>query len=125
MAASVRAAVEGGLRVYAECGGMLYLSMIGAIGLKWEMTKRLQRFGYVTVTDADGYLTWDTEHWSHLQGNKFIRTYELGGRTLRDFTHFNIYDMAEEFAGTMDRTFGQGASVALNIRPQGAAELRL
>ena len=49
------------------------------------------------VTDADGYLTWDTEHWSHLQGNKFIRTYELGGRTLRDFTHFNIYDMAEEF----------------------------
>jgi len=55
MAASVRAAVEGGLRVYAECGGMLYLSMIGAIALKWEMTKRLQRFGYVTVTDGDGY----------------------------------------------------------------------
>ena len=27
-----------------------------------------------------------------------LRTYELGGRTLRDFTHFNIYDMAEEFA---------------------------
>ena len=50
------------------------------------------------VTDADGYLTWDTEHWSHLQGSKFIRTYELQGRTLRDFTHFNIYDMAEEFA---------------------------
>ena len=38
-----------------------------------------------------------TEHWSHLQGNKFIRTYELEGRTLRDFTHFSIYDMAEEF----------------------------
>lgn len=55
MAASVRAAVEGGLRVYAECGGMLYLSMIGAIPLKWEMTKRLQRFGYVTVADGDGY----------------------------------------------------------------------
>ncbi len=49
------------------------------------------------VTDADGYLTWDTEHWSHLQGSKFIRTYELKGRTLRDFTHFNIYDMADEF----------------------------
>jgi len=55
MAASVRAAVEGGLRVYAECGGMLYLSMIGALPLKWEMTGRLQRFGYVTVTDGDGY----------------------------------------------------------------------
>ncbi len=49
------------------------------------------------VTDEDGYLTWDTEHWSHLQGSRFIRTYELGGRTLRDFTHFNIYDMATEF----------------------------
>ena len=55
MVASVRSAIEGGLRVYAECGGMLYLSMIGAIGLKWEMTGRLQRFGYVTVTDGDGY----------------------------------------------------------------------
>lgn len=55
MAASVRDAVAGGLRVYAECGGMLYLSMIGAMPLKWEMTKRLQRFGYVTVTDGDGY----------------------------------------------------------------------
>lgn len=55
MAASVRGAVEGGLRVYAECGGMLYLAMIGALPLKWEMTGRLQRFGYVTVTDGDGY----------------------------------------------------------------------
>lgn len=55
MAASVRDAVAGGLRVYAECGGMLYLSMIGAMPLRWEMTKRLQRFGYVTVTDGDGY----------------------------------------------------------------------
>lgn len=55
MTASMREAIEGGMRVYAECGGMLYLSMIGAIDLKWEMTNRLQRFGYVTVTDGDGY----------------------------------------------------------------------
>ncbi len=55
MAASVRGAVEAGLPVYAECGGMLYLSMIGAIPLRWRMTDRLQRFGYVTVTDADGF----------------------------------------------------------------------
>lgn len=55
MAASMREAIEGGMRVYAECGGMLYLSMIDAIDLKWEMTNRLQRFGYVTVTDGDGY----------------------------------------------------------------------
>jgi len=49
------------------------------------------------VTDEDGYLTWDVEHWSSLQKNKFVRTYELQGRTLRDFTHYNIYDMATEF----------------------------
>ena len=55
MAEAVRGAVEGGLRVYAECGGMLYLAMIGAIPLSWHMTTRLQRFGYVTVTDGDGY----------------------------------------------------------------------
>ena len=43
------------MRVYAECGGMLYLAMIGAIPVKWRMTDRLQRFGYVTVSDGDGY----------------------------------------------------------------------
>ena len=55
MVQSVKSAVESGLRVYAACGGMLYLSMIGAIPVKWHMTERLQRFGYVTVTDGDGY----------------------------------------------------------------------
>lgn len=47
--------------------------------------------------DVDGYVSWDTEFWSHLDGDKFIRTYELEGRALREFTHFNIYDMANEF----------------------------
>lgn len=55
MAAAIRNAVERGVRVYAECGGMLYLSMIGALPLSWHMTGRLQRFGYVTVADGDGY----------------------------------------------------------------------
>jgi len=55
MVGAVKNAVEGGMKVYAECGGMLYLSMIGAIPVKWHMTERLQRFGYVTVTDGDGY----------------------------------------------------------------------
>lgn len=54
MAASVKTAVEGGLRCYAECGGMLYLAMIGALPLRWRMTGRLRRFGYVTVVDGDG-----------------------------------------------------------------------
>lgn len=48
-------------------------------------------------TDEDGYVSWDVEFWSHLNGNKFIRTYALKGQTLREYTHFNIYDMATEF----------------------------
>ena len=54
MVESVKRAVEGGLKTYAECGGMLYLAMIGALPIRWRMTDRLQRFGYVTVADRDG-----------------------------------------------------------------------
>lgn len=64
MAGSVRAAIEGGLRCYAECGGMLYLAMIGALPLSWRMTPRLQRFGYVTVTDGSG-LTFPAHEFHH------------------------------------------------------------
>lgn len=49
------------------------------------------------VFDDDGYVSWDVEFWSHLEGDKFIRTYALNGKTLREFTHFNIYDMATQF----------------------------
>lgn len=48
-----------------------------------------------------------------------------GGGFAGTTLNFVPLDMAEEFAGTMDRTFGQGASVVLNIRPLGAAELKL
>ena len=55
MADAIRSAAAGGLRIYAECGGMLYLAMLGVLPLRWRMTDRLQRFGYVTVTDRDGF----------------------------------------------------------------------
>ncbi len=51
--------------------------------------------------DEDGYMSWDVEFWSYLDNNKFIRTYAMNGRTLREFNRFNIYDMATEF--DMDR----------------------
>lgn len=54
MVESVKRAIGGGLKTYAECGGMLYLAMIGALPIRWRMTDRLQRFGYVTVADGDG-----------------------------------------------------------------------
>lgn len=66
MLAQLRRALSDGLPCYAECGGLLYLSrgfrlldgervpMVGALPVESEMTQRLQRFGYVYVTDRTG-----------------------------------------------------------------------
>jgi len=61
MRESVRAALEGGLRCYAECGGLMYLcqtidgrAMAGFFPIACRMTEKLQRFGYVNVTDRTG-----------------------------------------------------------------------
>lgn len=57
----LRAALEQGMPCYAECGGLMYLSesidgapMVGFLPLKIRMTDKLQRFGYVMLTDAAG-----------------------------------------------------------------------
>lgn len=54
---SIRAAVLGGLPTIAECGGLLYLhrtldgaEMAGVIDADANLTKKLQPFGYVTLT---------------------------------------------------------------------------
>ena len=61
MLASIRAFVASGKPVYAECGGMIYISqqlttldgvthpMAGILPFTMEMTSRLVQFGYVTV----------------------------------------------------------------------------
>ena len=48
-------------------------------------------------TDDIGYLTWDTEHWSTINGTRFIRCYSLKGRILNDSTGHNIYDLENDF----------------------------
>lgn len=48
-------------------------------------------------TDADGYLTWDIEHWSTIDGRRFIRCYSLDGRVLNESTGHNIYDLRNDF----------------------------
>lgn len=48
-------------------------------------------------TDEDGYLTWDVEHWSSVDGRRFIRCYSLEGRVLSESTGHNIYDLANDF----------------------------
>ncbi|MCP1108763.1 hypothetical protein M2145_000612 [Lachnospiraceae bacterium PF1-21] len=48
-------------------------------------------------SDEDGYLTWDVEHWSSIDGKRFIRTYTLEGRVLSESTGHNIYDLYNDF----------------------------
>nr|WP_312575877.1 hypothetical protein [Sedimentibacter sp.] len=49
------------------------------------------------ITDEDGYLTWDAEHWTTVDSKRFMRCYSLGDRQLRDFTSHNIYDLKNDF----------------------------
>ena len=48
-------------------------------------------------TDGNGYLTWDAENWTTVDGKKFIRCYSLEGRVLSESTGHNIYDLYNEF----------------------------
>ena len=48
-------------------------------------------------TDADGYMSWDVEHWSSIDVKRFIRCYSLEGKVLGESTGHNIYDLENEF----------------------------
>lgn len=49
-------------------------------------------------SDDMGYLTWDAENWTCVDGlQRFMRCYSLGGRVLRDSTTHNVYDMENDF----------------------------
>ena len=48
-------------------------------------------------TDADGYLKWDAENWTSVDGKRFIRCYSLEGRVLGESTGHNIYDLEKQF----------------------------
>ena len=48
-----------------------------------------------------------------------------GGGFAGTTLNFVPLGMVDEFTETMDRAFGSGASIVLNIRPEGAAELKL
>ena len=88
---------------------MLYLSMIGAISLKWEMTKHLQRFGYVTVTDGDGY-AFPAHEFHHsvvtptapletrfevVKGERRYREGYIYKNVLAGYPHIHFYDRPE------------------------------
>ena len=48
-------------------------------------------------SDEDGYLSWDQENWTCVDGKRFIRSYFLGGRALSDYSGYNKYDLKGYF----------------------------
>lgn len=48
-------------------------------------------------TDEDGYLRWDSENWTSIDGKRFIRSYALNGRVLSDYSGYNKYDLKGYF----------------------------
>lgn len=48
-------------------------------------------------SDEDGYLHWDRENWTSVDGKRFIRSYFLDGRALSDYSGYNKYDMKGYF----------------------------
>lgn len=48
-------------------------------------------------SDEDGYLTWDRENWTCVDGRRFVRSYFLEGRALSDYSGYNKYDLQAAF----------------------------
>ena len=48
-------------------------------------------------SDEDGYMSWDRENWTCVDGKRFIRSYFLEGRALSDYSGYNKYDMKGYF----------------------------
>ena len=72
MLQSIKTALESGLHCYAECGGMMLLTqainsvpMVGFFPFECNMTNRLQRFGYVNVTDRANGLQFRAHEFHH------------------------------------------------------------
>ena len=48
-------------------------------------------------TDEDGYMSWNKENWTSVDGKRFIRSYALDERVLSDFSGYNKYDLKGYF----------------------------
>lgn len=111
MKIALKKASDEGMPIYAECGGMMYLTkkmqdlkghayeMVGIFDGQARMTERLQRFGYVNVTlSADTLLG---KKGQVFKGHEFHRSIvEWGRQTL-------VYDVSKESSQT--QTWACGA----------------
>lgn len=78
--------------IYAECGGLYYLSLIGKIPGKMQMRDRLQHFGYAKATaQVDTFLLRAGEtikghlfHYSHWDGTANLYNLEKRGKSIME-----------------------------------------
>jgi cobyrinic acid a,c-diamide synthase len=136
----IRAFTRSGGHIYAECGGLLYLSqqlstvdgdvypMLGILPLKMEMTNKLVDFGYVTVTFTQDCLLGPrgttirghSFHYSRICSDSEVATsyqvdFSLSGKQQREgFTRGNV------LASYIHLHFGANPAVAQHF----AAALR-
>lgn len=48
-------------------------------------------------SDEDGYMTWNAENWTSVDGKRFICSYALDSRVLSDYCAYSKYDMKGYF----------------------------
>ena len=56
-----------------------------------------ERIAEAHKTDEDGYMTWNAENWTSVDGKRFICSYALDARVLSDYCAYNKYDMKGYF----------------------------
>ncbi|MBN1059550.1 cobyrinate a,c-diamide synthase [Clostridium botulinum] len=132
MRKSVKNALNSGVKCYAECGGLMYLTeeidgfkMVGFFNGKSEMTKGLKRFGYCTVNIDEKYLGQEIKINAHefhksdvsLNENKIYNiektqydgekiTWECGylkNNTLAGYAHINFLGNIKLLEGLINR----------------------
>lgn len=69
----------------------------GLIDLMAKEGRQIDLYLKEKKSDVDGYMSWDVEHWSSIDGRRFIRCYSLEGRVLGESTGHNIYDLRNDF----------------------------
>ena len=106
--AAIRAAVEGGLPVYAECGGLMYLSrqiswgdrrcdMVGVLPLDIAMSEKPQGRGYARLRETSN-APWP--HFDHEQGvNEF---------PAHEFHYSGVCEVTEELLFAYEVLRGNG-----------------
>lgn len=90
MRESIKKALDNGLKCYAECGGLMYLTqsidgykMVGFFEGTSEMTKRLVRFGYCNVNVDEKYYG----HEINISGHEFHKSdVKLNEKTVYEVT---------------------------------------